>query len=228
MSIPSPEGDGRPLPPQTQVFRISESKHVNFVTKEEGKPHPGMFALSTPEKASEARRLSIWVEALTVADQAWEFMGRNPKHTFVACSSTDRIRSVEPPEGFERLDVVWEKAMDSNGAPNNRPGAEGHAGIAGLGQGQGQQNAREKKTELRSRLADIFVISPVPVPHCFTGEDMRNMASRIREKNGTKGGDVEICEIQVLRELRRNLAARTTNGNQQSLGPLPSTVRTPE
>src|SRR3954451_22975117 len=124
MSTLHPGNDGDPLPSGALVFRISERRHVNFVGLEERRALPGMFELSSPEKKSEHKRLSIWAEELTVADQAWDFMGKNPKHTVAACSDVDRIRAIEPPDGFERLDAVWEKAENRDGTPNERHGAE--------------------------------------------------------------------------------------------------------
>ncbi len=70
MSILRPGKEGDPLPCGTIVFRISESRNVNFVAMEERRALPGMFELSTPEKKSKHKRLSIWAEELTVADQA--------------------------------------------------------------------------------------------------------------------------------------------------------------
>ena len=96
---------------------------------EERRALPGMFELSSPEKKSEHKRPSIWVEELTVADQAWDFMGKNPKHTVVACSDVDLIRAIEPPKGFKPRNAEWEKAKNRDGTPNQRPVAEGHAGI---------------------------------------------------------------------------------------------------
>ena len=45
MSTFRPGKDGDPLPCRTLVFRVSESRHVNFVALEERKALPGMFEL---------------------------------------------------------------------------------------------------------------------------------------------------------------------------------------
>jgi len=202
MSTLRPGKEGDPLPCGTLVFRISESRNTNFVALEERKALPGMFELSTQEKNSEHKRLSIWAEELTIADQAWDFMGKKPKYTTAACIRVDKIRAVVPPEGFVPLDAVWEKAKNGGGTPNERPGAEGHAGIINLHQGDKKRD-REKRSDLRSRLADAFEISPVPVPHQFTDEELRLLAYFHYERNGTEGDDPEMHWVQAVRQLRR-------------------------
>jgi hypothetical protein len=202
MSTLRPGKEGDPLPCGTIVFRISESRNVNFVAMEERRALPGMFELSTPEKKSKHKRLSIWAEELTVADQAWDFMGKNPKHTVAACSDVGRIRAIEPPEGFERLDVVWERAKNRDDTPNERPGAEGHAGITNLYQGH-ERRDKEKRSELRSKIADAFDISPVPVPHEFADEDLRLEAYLHYERYRTEGDNPEMHWIHAVRQMRR-------------------------
>ena len=167
-----------------------------------GRPFRACSSSSSPEKKSEYKRLSIWAEDLTIADQAWDFMGKNPKHTVVACSDVERIRAIEPPKGFDGLNAVWKKARNRDGTPNERPGAEGHAGITNLYQGH-ERRDKEKRSDLRSRLADAFDISPVPVPHQFTDEELRLEAYLHYVMNGMEGNDPEIHWIQAIRQQRR-------------------------
>lgn len=46
-----------------------------------------MFELSTEDKKSTGQRLSVWVEELTIADQAWGIMGAKPAYTLVALAA---------------------------------------------------------------------------------------------------------------------------------------------
>jgi hypothetical protein len=204
MSTLRPGKDGDPLPCGTLVFRISETKHVNFVAMGERKALPGMFELSSPEKRSEHKRLSIWAEELTVADQAWDFMGKNPKHTVAACTDVDRIRVIEPPQGFDHLDAVWEKAKNRDGTPNDRPGTEGHAGLTNLYQGH-ERRDKEKRSDFRSKIADVFDISPVPVPHEFIDDELRPEAFFHYEEHRAADDDPEMHWIQAIRHMRRKM-----------------------
>ena len=61
---------------------------------------PGLFELTDEDKNSPGMRLSVWAEELTVADQAWDFMGSKPKNTLVVCLNVDDVRGIAPPEGF--------------------------------------------------------------------------------------------------------------------------------
>ena len=86
---------------------------------------PGLFELTDEDKNSPGMRLSVWAEELTVADQAWDFMGSKPKNTLVVCLNVDDVRGIAPPEGFFALNVEWEQALRPDGSVNDRPGPKG-------------------------------------------------------------------------------------------------------
>src|SRR2546423_1031753 len=106
-----PGNDGQPVPQRTNVFRIGKDIFLSRAAKQGVKQLPIRFDLSSDDKKAEVPRLSIWVEELTTADQAWDFMGSRPVNTVVACLTADGIRGIAPPPGFAALDVVWESAM---------------------------------------------------------------------------------------------------------------------
>ena len=165
---------------------------------------PGLFELSSEDKKSEGKRLSVWAEELTVADQAWDFMGSKPKNTLVACLNTDDVRSIAPSAKMSSLDVQWEKAVLADGSPNNRRGAEGHCGICNLDQGGDGRQAKTDRRRIRMKLADAAKLSPVPVPHQFDEEDLRVAAYFIAKKDGS-AGDSDSHWIQAVRQLRREV-----------------------
>lgn len=190
-----PGPDGEQLPPNTFVFRIGKAVHLSPVAIRNGRPLPGMFELSSEEKATIEKRLSVWAEELTVADEAWEIMKKNPANTVVACLNTNVIRTIKP------LDVEWECALteNSNGdvVANTLPGAIGHAGIAHLY----DDNKIVRKT-LRAKLADIANLSPVPVPHNFSNEAIESAETEVMNSSG---GSLERSSVRrlAIRLLRR-------------------------
>lgn len=164
-----------------------------------------MFILGSSEQ-----RLSIWVEELTIADQAWGFMGAKPEHNVVACLSVDAIIAIPPQPGFDPLCVEWEEALtvdgDGNQVRNTRPGAEGHAGITGLNQGGDGKTHKRQRLEMRSDLADAAVLSLVPVPHDIPEEHLRVAAYFIYENNSSQRSSSEIDWVRAVRQLRRSRA----------------------
>lgn len=172
-----------------------------------GRASPEMFELSSEDKKSDGQRLSVWVEELTVADQAWDFMGARDDCNVVACLSVDGISSIPAPPGFEPLRVEWEGALmfaaEAGLAPNIRPGAEGHAGVSGLNQGGGGKVDRLQRKALRSDLADAAHLSPVPVPHDIPEEELRIAAYFIHESTRIKSTDPASDWIEAVRQLRR-------------------------
>jgi len=168
-----------------------------------------MFQMSSDDKESEGKRLSIWVEELTIADQAWEFMGARPECDAVACLCVDRIRLIPSQPGFDPPRVEWEQAFtrDTSGSriPNNRPGAEGHCGITGLDQGgDGKTHSRQRKA-MRSDLADLAELSPVPARHEIPEEQLEVAAYFIYENNKMANESAESNWIEAIRQLRRAL-----------------------
>jgi len=208
MTAPLPAGnDGDPVPAGIKIFRIGKNTDLNPAAIERREALPIMFELSTADRAAVVPRLSVWVETLTIADQAWDFMGSNPARTVVACLSVDAVNVIPAQPGFAALRVEWERAMIDeeigNMTPNTRPGAEGHVGIAGLNQGGGGKADSNKRKALRSALADIARISNVPVPHQFEREHLQVAAYYISQKPEQRTGTLEGDWIKAVRQLRR-------------------------
>ena len=201
----SPGNDGDALPDGTLIFRIGKDVHLNSVAMEKRAALPGMFALSSMDKKSDGQRLSVWVEVLTIADQGWAFMGAQPKNTVVACLNVDEIRALSRQEPFDALNVQWEKATTSDGSPNLEPGANGHCGISGLNQGTDGNTDSKSRKAMRSMLADIARISPVPVPHNFPEEHLRVAAYFINENCESSAGDDSSHWVSAIRQARRAL-----------------------
>jgi hypothetical protein len=174
-----------------------------------------MFELSENDKESRGQRLSVWIEALTTADQAWDFMGSKPANTVVACMNADAIRAIPAADGFASLNVEWECAVigeiDGTTRKNCRPGAEGHCGISGLNQGGKGKQDKLKRKSIRSQLADVASISPVPVPHDFLEEHLQVAAYYLSTKPGEKTGSPESDWVEATRQLRRSRARASRN-----------------
>jgi hypothetical protein len=116
------------------------------------------------------------------------------------------IHAIPPQPGFTALRAEWEQAVKDDGTGgkvrNNKPGAEGHAGIAGLNQGGTGKTHRMQRLALRSALADIASISPVPVPHDIPVDHIQVAAYYIYEK-GLRDILPEANWIRAIRQLRR-------------------------
>ena len=210
MTAPVPGNDGEPVPVGSRIFRIGRDIDVSPAAIERKKALEIMFELSEEDKEAELPRLSVWVEPLTVADQAWDFMGKKPNRTLVACLSVGAVNAIEPDAPFVAPRVEWERAMVDNGSgsktPNARPGAEGHAGIAGLNQGGNGKTDKLRRKALRSALADLARISEVPVPHQFEIEHLQVAAYYISRKPEERTGMPDSDWIKAIRQLRRSRA----------------------
>ena len=200
MTKPRPGSDGDLLPAGTLVFRIGKRADPSPEALKQKKPPEILFKPSSDDEESPGKRLSIWVEELTLPDQGWAFMGCDPAKTMVACLNVDAIRAIQPPEPFDPLGAEWEQALLPDGSVNNLPGAEGHAGITGLLQGGNGKMDSKRRKALRSKLADAAEISPVPVPHNLSEEHLRVAAYFIHEKGK---GSQEANWISAVRQLRR-------------------------
>jgi hypothetical protein len=198
-----PGCDGEPLPPNTLIFRIGRDVHASAALLERRDVLPGLFELTDDDKNSPGMRLSVWAEGLTVADQAWDFMGAKPKNTLAVCLNADDVRGIAPPEGFSTLNVEWEQPLRPDGSVNDRPGAEGHSGICNLNQGGGGKQDKAKRLRLRMKLAEAAQLSPVPVPHQFEEKHLRIAAYYIAEKGEQPCGTCEAHWIGAVRQLRR-------------------------
>ena len=108
MATIRPGKDGDVLPVGTLIFRIGKNSDFSPAALEKRKALPVLFELSSEDKASLGQRASIWVEELTIADQAWDFMGANPARTIVACLNVDDVHAIPAQPGFSRLRCEWE------------------------------------------------------------------------------------------------------------------------
>jgi hypothetical protein len=199
--------DGEPVPAGTRVFRIGKRTQLSPEAKRTGRASPEMFELSSEDKNSEGQRLSIWVEEITIADQAWDFMGAKEECDIVACLCVDGILSIPSQTDFERPRVEWETArtIDAEGriVRNDQPGAEGHCGITGLNQGGHGRVHKNRRKEMRSDLADAAKVSPVPIPHDIPEEHLRVAAYYLFEKDTENNRSQEDHWISAIRQLRR-------------------------
>jgi hypothetical protein len=130
-----------------------------------------------------------------------------PENNVVACLTVNKILAIPQQSGFEPLLVEWEQALTNDGAGgkilNTRPGAEGHAGITGLNQGGGGRMHKNQRKDMRTDLADVSDLSPVPVPHNIPEEHIRIAAYFIHENCGDPGSNCEADWVRAIRQLRR-------------------------
>ncbi len=140
---------GIPLPDGEIIIRLIKAS-------KDGKVLETHFALTSEDKESPLKSISVWAEKLTTPVQACEFMGEKNLSYEVYCRlNVDNIRSLtlsELPQPV--LETVWDTLFqDSTITPDTRPGAEGHSGITGLE----RPPAMEKRVykALRTRLADL-------------------------------------------------------------------------
>lgn len=152
-----PGQDGEPLPAGEWVLRLAV---ISKDFLETGRASPKAFELSTEDKQGTPPRLSVWAERLTTPRQAWALVGERPEYQLALRLNVDAIRALRPePDSPDvpSLDVQWERLMMADGndqwVPDPRPGAEGHAGIAGLV--RGGPVIRLHTQSLRSQLADL-------------------------------------------------------------------------
>ena len=159
MSAIRPGPEGTPLPDEAVVVRFAKTKGLNekaMAVVASGRARESMFSLSSKDKASLGKRLSVWAEGVTTPARAWELLDKNPDLCLLIRLRPDAVRLIrylEPTSERGGLDVEWEQAIrlvDGCDVPDDRDGAEGHAGIAGLFvSGDG---ARRR---LRARLTEI-------------------------------------------------------------------------
>jgi hypothetical protein len=166
-----------------------------------------MFQPSSDDERSPGKRLSIWVEDLTIADEAWTIMGAKPNNSVVACLESEAIRGIPAPTGFHPLRVEWELAvvdgLGGSKVPDTRPGAIGHAGIWGLIQGADNKTDKDKRRALRSALADVARLSPVPVPHDLSEDYLRIAAYYVAASHGECTCGPRAHWVMAIRQLRR-------------------------
>ncbi|MBI2192386.1 MAG: hypothetical protein HYU36_10410 [Planctomycetes bacterium] len=144
--------EGEPLPGEEVVFRLWRKGKDG--TRDE---LVAAFELSSDERRSLRPTLSVFAEGLTSHEQAFEITGKNSLKRLVLRMQVCEIRKIDlvPPDlNFRGLDVIWVQAkLQENGreVPDERPGAEGHAGILGL---SSPPNKNSRKV-LRVKLAEL-------------------------------------------------------------------------
>ncbi len=165
-----PGADGESLPDGVWVLRLALTALVSEGAGHAPKVSPVAFALSDMDCESSNPRLSVFAEDLTTPGQAWALLGRDPRYGFAIHLAVDAVRSLRPvPDSpaVPSLDVQWEPLLrtepDGSALPDDRPGADGHAGIAGLMRG-GAVNKLHTKS-LRSQLADLATITLLDAYH---------------------------------------------------------------
>ena len=198
-----PGNDGDSLPAGTLIFRVGRDVHASAAVLERREVLPGLFELTDDDKDSPGKRLSVWAEELTIADQAWDFMGAKPKNSLVVCLNADDVRGIVPPEGFAVPDAEWEQALNPDGTFNTRPGTEGHCGINNLHQGGGGKMEKAKRLRLRLKMAEIAKLSPVPVPHDIPEDHLRVAAFYIDQNGEQPGGTCDAHWVSAIRQIRR-------------------------
>lgn len=118
MSAPPPEGES--LPSSDSILRLSMYPKPKDFAKTK-KAEPTSFVLSTAEKNQPPFRLSVFSESRTTPQQA-RYVVNKEKLYLCLRLDVDFVRSLD-----SEMDVVWHRIDDPS------PGAEGHAGITGLG-----------------------------------------------------------------------------------------------
>lgn len=126
------------------------------------------FVLSTDDKNSTPPHLSVWIESLTTAEQAYNFLQErspNSERKLVLRLQVNEIRKIVVPFAREDrdltfLDVLWIHLFMGENIRDLRPGAEGHAGITGLDErsapeGLTKQQAKNLRKSLRAQLAEL-------------------------------------------------------------------------
>ena len=161
----SPGPDGSPVPGGVVVFRKANQPDLTQLSPEflrqveAGKAQPTFFTLSSEDEKQPVPRLSVWVEGLTTVPQAWVLVGGNTKRRWVLNLAVDGVRAVSATAvdrfpATPNLDVQWERATalaeDGTRVEDNRPGWEGHTGIANLNSGN-----KTQRLSLRWQLANL-------------------------------------------------------------------------
>jgi len=141
--------EGAPLSDDLVVFRLASATS-------DGRMIPEHFVLSSEDKKSIPPRLSVWVDGMTTLEQADALtQHRNALAGFLPVKAIHALRP-HPDDALVRsLCVEWELPTELE-----MPGADGHAGIAGLEQdgrdtrGQGLKPYRKSLRGALARLAN--------------------------------------------------------------------------
>jgi hypothetical protein len=144
------------------VFRLARGT-IPKDFEEQRQVLPVSFELSEADKQDELKSLSVWARDLTEPTQAIAFMtGDTSRFRMALYLRVQDVVSARPqPDSPDvpLLDVVWHRLLrDVNGSVvfDDRPGAEGHAGITGLDRPPAV--SREHYRRLRRRLAELCTV----------------------------------------------------------------------
>jgi hypothetical protein len=127
-----------------------------------------LFNLSSLDKEATPPHLSVWVSALTSAEQAYSFLPEGSQYKLLLRLNVEEIRRVVGNTGQalypHLLNVIWVhlvQEIDGQRSRDRRGGAIGHAGITGLDDKSmpseltDKQQKKNLRKDLRSKLAEI-------------------------------------------------------------------------
>lgn len=147
--------DGAPLPAGAVVFRLGKAAST-------GEMAADAFELSSADKEQSTPRLSVWDESRTTIAQATAMLSKPPSVAgFLPVEEIRKLRPDPESQAILCLEVEWEKALEKDAAgvwvANEKPGHEGHCGIARLNQQlpPGTPDAKKIRKSLSRKLADL-------------------------------------------------------------------------
>jgi hypothetical protein len=139
----APIVDGGPLPDDEDVFRLCDK------LSHDGKPCTSAFELDSTEKNEDPlQRHSVWARSRTLPHQARELSGKTYLPWYLLILTVKHVRSIRYPlcSDATMMNVVW------HFLGVHTPGADGHAGITGLGE---KSVSRAIRKHYRLELCDI-------------------------------------------------------------------------
>lgn len=145
----SPVEEGADVPPEHSILRLPIPR-PDF-EPDEYLPSGDFFVLSTAERNGNGQ-LSVWDETLTTVAQARELRGGSDVLILRGKCGAIVAAGVSC---SKRISVVYEAPPS---AIAGRPGAQGHAGIAGLRRSKGEH--RNDYRDLRNAIAGCFEFVP--------------------------------------------------------------------
>jgi hypothetical protein len=131
--------DGQPIPEGEWVRRAFKTKFLTM----NGEISEKQFEPSTADKMDPKNRLTVWVEQITLDEHIYTLSNNTPAESVLARLNVDDVRSLRPEPlepNISHLEVEWHL--------DERPNAEGHAGIRDLCEG-----TKLQKRSLRVQLA---------------------------------------------------------------------------
>lgn len=150
---------GTPLYDSLKVLRFAR------LTSEGPLPMPCHFDLSSADKDSELKSLSVWETTLTPVSVALRLMsGSSDDYGFGLRLCVGEVRSIQfksqdhDDTPARNLDVIWDH--------DTRPSAQGHAGIIGLTRPPGMAKSEFKKVKIRlAEISEPFLLGEEDAQH---------------------------------------------------------------